>query len=138
MTPYVSLRLTKGMMIQDAEVRARWVTSPSRLKVPDKANLLSVTYDQEGLYGCEDWTDNCLNEKEGETLKRSTFDGLPQVVNLDSPDMLRVGHWGRLDDPHKHQVRHVYLAKIRHEEPHRACMFCGYLLGHKCDLYYPP
>ena len=102
MTSYVSLSLTKGMMIPDAEVRAMWVTSPSRLKVPDEANLLSITYDQEGIYGCEDWVENCLNEKEGQTVKRSTIDGKPRVVNLDGPDMLRVGDWGRLEDPYKH------------------------------------
>ena len=114
-----------------------WVTSPSRLKVPDEANLLSITYDQEGIYGCEDWVENCLNEKEGQTVKRSTIDGKPRVVNLDGPDMLRVGDWGRLEDPYKHQVRHMHLAKIRRAEPDRACEFCSYLLGHKCDLYAP-
>ena len=139
MTPHVSISLTKGMKIQDAEVRSMWVTSPSRLKVPNEANLLSITYDfdQEGMYGCEDWVDNCLNEKEGNTIKQSTIDGQPRVVNLDGPDMLRVGDWGRLEEPYKHQVRHVYLAKIRRAEPDRACVFCGCLLGHKCDLYAP-
>ena len=53
MTLYVSINLTKGMRIPDAEVRDMWVTSPSRLKVPDKVNLLSIPYNQEGLYGCE-------------------------------------------------------------------------------------
>ena len=137
MTSHVSIYLTKGMMIQDADVRATWVTSPSKLKVPDEANLLSVTYDQKGLYGCQDWLDNCFNEKEGETIKRSTIDGQPRVVNLDGPDMLRVGDWGRLEDPYRHQYRHMHLAKIRRAEPDRVCHFCGYLLGHKCDLYSP-
>ena len=107
MTLYVSINLTKGMRIPDAEVRDMWVTSPSRLKVPDKVNLLSIPYNQEGLYGCEDWLVNCLNEKEGNTIKPSTIDGQPQVVNLDGPDMLRVGNWGHLEDPYKHQVRHM-------------------------------
>ena len=137
MTSHVSIYLTKGMMIQDADVRATWVTSPSKLKVPDEANLLSVTYDQKGLYGCQDWLDNCFNEKEGETIKRSTIDGQPRVVNLDGPDMLRVGDWGRLEDPYRHQYRHMHLAKIRRAEPDRVFHFCGYLLGHKCDLYSP-
>ena len=109
MTLYVSINLTKGMRIPDAEVRDMWVRSPSRLKVPDKVNLLSIPYNQEGLYGCgcEDWLVNCLNEKEGNTIKPSTIDGQPQVVNLDGPDMLRVGNWGHLEDPYKHQGRHM-------------------------------
>ena len=135
MTPYVSIQLTKGM-IQDAETRATWVTSPSRLKVPDEANLFSATYDQEG-HGCQEWLDNCYNENEGETLKQSMIDGRPRVINLHEPDMLRVGDWGRLEDPYKHQYRHMHLARIRRAEPDRVCVFCNYSLGHKCDLYCP-
>ena len=135
MTPYVSINLTKGM-IQNAGTRATWITSPTRLKVPEEANLFSVTYDQKG-HGCQEWLDNCYNEKEGETLKQSMIDGRPRVINLHEPDMLRVGDWGRLEEPYIHQYRHMHLARIRRAEPDRFCVFCNYSLGHKCDLYCP-
>ena len=105
-----------------------------------------ITYDKGGHFGVDGWIDNCyrfvdqngcFQNREGDIIDLSLIDGQPQVVNLDGPKMLRVGVWGRLEDPYKHQVRHIHLAKIRRAESHRACHWCGYALSHKCDLYRP-
>ena len=122
---------------------AKWTTSSSKLHVPDMDttndfSITGITYG--GIFRTDRWADMWCPNKEGDIVDRSMIDDQPRVVNLnhpDMPDMLRVGDWGSLDDPFKHQVRHMHLAKIRLAHPDRVCHWCGYSLGHKCDLYHP-
>ena len=151
MTPHVFLRRTDVAGCRRVDDKAKWTTSSSKLQLPntDDTNTFSIsaiTYDQGGHSGVDGWIDSCYRSvdqngrwqnREGDIIDLSMIDGRPRVVNLDGPEMLRVGDWGSLEDPYKHQVRHMHLAKIRRAEPDRACHWCAYSLGHKCDLYRP-
>ena len=151
MTPHVFLRRTDVAGCRRVDDKAKWTTSSSKLQLPntDVTNTFSIsaiTYDQGGHSGVDGWIDSCYRfvdqngrwqNREGDIIDLSMIDGRPRVVNLDGPEMLRVGDWGSLEDPYKHQVRHMHLAKIRRAEPDRACHWCSYSLGHKCDLYRP-
>ena len=119
----------------------------AKLKVPERGDLFWE--DQNPSQDPHYWLDRC-EAKEGETLKLSHIDGQPRVINLlhhplqgsRDDQMLRVGNWGGLTDPARHQAQHVLLARIRREESDfgskdRVCNLCSYLLGHRCDLYYP-
>ena len=149
MTSSSSAKMSPYMVLPAARNRVG-VTETShaaKLRVPERGDLFWE--DQNPSQDPHYWLDRC-EAKEGETLKLSHIDGQPRVINLlhhplqDSRDdqMLRVGNWGGLRDPARHQAQHVLLARIRREEldfgsKDRVCNLCSYSLGHRCDLYYP-
>ena len=85
-----------------------------------------------------DFWSQYAKSSEGNILNKSRVDGKPRVVNVDvedgKDDMLRVGVWTKLADPHEHQARHVLLASLRRAAPDRVCKVCSYNLQHNCAL----
>merc|ERR1740128_298969 len=86
MSPYVTF--PKVFACNRVAVTETKTKHADRLTVPDRSDLFwEVQAPSEDLQDVQEaqylyWLNRCLNEDEGETLKKSHTDGLPRVINL--------------------------------------------------------